>query len=1410
VVKAGELNQSAVYIFNDFGYVEDFIKEIKPFKSKIRELTVKQDYQEKTNLKVTDFDLPVYISEDRNYVVPSGNVVKTLEPFKDWYDNYSFKVKTILISNPGIGYRVPPIVTIIPDINDQGSGATAFARISDGKLSEIVITDSGSGYLKTPKVVLTGGGNYTETFVPATAYPVIFNDTVRSNSLTMKFDRTSDKGLFTGEFINKIVTTDGSTLSYVLTYPVDDNDTNYPALQDRDSIKLFLNESEIGTNNYRVIFRSDLSTVLIFNVALPANQTLRIQYIKNTLYSKDVFVQSETSLSDTFKLTFPPELDPEKVLIKLINTTNNTGSEIASSDYKIVVKQEFVGFTKYVGYIKFKNIPTVGTVIAVQYAKNINILSAVDRIISKYQPTANMPGKDVQQLMKGVGFGGVEVQGLNFSVSSGWDGLPWFTQGWDTFINEFKDLLVISNGTTSTYKLGYVPNVGTKINVYFNGVRVDDENYDTPNQTNNNAQFNTIIADGVSDEITIPVVPPSGVKIEVRQIFSDGVTLPSDEIVLDTNLSGGDFTTIVDAGEAKFRSASGLKADDITVDGGQFLAVEHSPATEELVRSEIFDAVSISVFNSPSSGSNQIETYQFLFDGSNNEFVINGVPNSDQSLDVYVDNFILKRADYDITINQNKTTTVTLTTTDYGIDSVSTTSQLVVTVQKMSIGGDKILHKQVYLVTATDENADVITIETPVNINDVGSFYASVTNDSKLEKLSGRSKRAKVTIDNSINKLVDGTFITLILFSSSVKTYSEIYNQEIVIDQSVSSVYSLERPPGNIEPLHAMAIATRITPSSIVWKGNWKDNVEYQIDDTVVYKNVSYVCKKEHLSYSEISTASFATWKDNETYVVGNVVIFAQAVYYCIQAHTSSIVSLNPTDVNYWQILTFNNPGFEEYWEALPKQRLIPVEAEYYEVTSTNQTFNIGSNVPYLPRSLTDFDIEVYKNGNKLTVGRDYTFDSRNNLVTLRAGSFQIGDVVAITVLKNAEFLIRDGNIIFTRKSNIKADQRIVITTYTNHDENLMRREVFKGYQTRNEYKLSRPVFSIDNVWVDLNGRPLIPNIDFMIFDNNYVRISEKIQIENTDRIVVTSISDNNSGESIAYRIFKDMTNSYQFKRLSSKLSTELTTELLPTDRIIEVADASIFGAVLPNNKNPGVMFIAGERIEFRKIEGNTISNITRGTMGTGVASLYRVGTTTFNFDQSETIPYKEGAIVNSFKTPTGYRYNQELRVYEKLVNGGYQTADDLGHYVLSNTGFKEGIAYEDQISVYMGGRVLMKPAKANNKIVTHDFSITLFSDEENSLGQTGEIELAPDFVIEKINNEFVLKINPDIIFRADSFEIIPDVEIKTMQKIGKIWYTLEGNQSIQQEATVQAKFLQSSAAELPNKFYFSNDRTVE
>lgn len=189
-----QFDQPPEFKFNTTDSVEDFLNEVLPFKTKIRENVAKYNNLVTFEGDVTDFDNPTYYDKDqKQYVNPqmfnddsSYFDVYNKYPHKFYSENYKFYVKSIDIGTPGSGYTVAPEVLIT---GGGGSGAKATAFISNGSISKITVTASGSGYTTTPTVTINGGGGtVTQTAVCSAR---LNNDKVRTFDNIVKFDRVN-------------------------------------------------------------------------------------------------------------------------------------------------------------------------------------------------------------------------------------------------------------------------------------------------------------------------------------------------------------------------------------------------------------------------------------------------------------------------------------------------------------------------------------------------------------------------------------------------------------------------------------------------------------------------------------------------------------------------------------------------------------------------------------------------------------------------------------------------------------------------------------------------------------------------------------------------------------------------------------------------------------------------------------------------------------------------------------------------------------------------------------------------------------------------------------------------------------------------------------------------------------------
>jgi hypothetical protein len=191
--KIKELKHYPNFIKDNHTYYEDYINEVKPYRTKVRDYVVGYTGLDTANTAVSDFDLPGYWDKDLKRFrspsteYPTKDGALFVQPqYADWAKNFTSGIEMISISSPGTGYSQPPQVQIIAN-GDGGTGASATAVIDEisGAIIQIYVTNPGTGYRNTPYVIINGDG------VGASAYARLVNRKIRSIKTTMKFDRVS-------------------------------------------------------------------------------------------------------------------------------------------------------------------------------------------------------------------------------------------------------------------------------------------------------------------------------------------------------------------------------------------------------------------------------------------------------------------------------------------------------------------------------------------------------------------------------------------------------------------------------------------------------------------------------------------------------------------------------------------------------------------------------------------------------------------------------------------------------------------------------------------------------------------------------------------------------------------------------------------------------------------------------------------------------------------------------------------------------------------------------------------------------------------------------------------------------------------------------------------------------------------
>ena len=767
----GNLEERVTFQNDNLASYEEYLKEVKPYKTKLREYVSDYDGLEPSKNLITDFDLSPYYNAVVKAIVPQtakviDNIIvgKTPElstyPNKNWLDNLTYQVTSVKIADGGKNYTFPPQLVFSDGdstIADVGSGAKAIATLGvNGEIVSVKVTKPGTGYLSAPVIEVNGDGT------GARLVAVVGDGLVRSMHTVVKFDRVT--GVFVITNLNETETFAGTGSTYIfnLVYPLD-----------------------MRTNTIEVLINDALA--------------LKSEY--------------------TYK--------------NILDTTK--------------------GYDRYYGRIEFVIPPISGREIKISYKKPIELLQAQDRISLFYEPTTGQFGKDLAQLMDGIDYGGVEVKSFEFGGTSGWDSNPWYSDSWDTYDTTFEDEIFVLDGSTISVELSKPLETSVVYNLYRNGIRLDDPQWTIdPDSTlveNPNAIMRSITGDGTTQtlelqELEIPTQADD--VIILRKTTSDG-SFVSDPESFDTALSGGNLL---------YTTATGLNAEDISVDGDGFITPTSSKGPEEVIPGQVLDAVDITVFERPTTGSSIIINKNYVGDGVTTVYDTGKTPFTDSALFVKINSDIIPSSlssdsSYEIEFTVDyKNSTV--------IFNIPPADGARVNLTLVEPSGLQILDMDSFVSDGSSN-----TFETNVRWSENIDFIAS-SNGVKLESVIVKSQGSHPNNVELVlaQPLREGDVVRYALFSGTIAD-EEVFSQ-VVIDEFISdgstTTYDLSQTPFGQEPsafYTLVQVKDKILNAGYNQTFTMTTSKEYQLDlwqapvGTLQNHNIEVYLNKIKLSYPD-------------------------------------------------------------------------------------------------------------------------------------------------------------------------------------------------------------------------------------------------------------------------------------------------------------------------------------------------------------------------------------------------------------------------------------------------------------------------------------------------------------------------------------------------------------------------------
>ena len=811
---------------------------------------------------------------------------------------------------------------------------------------------------------------------------------------------------------------------------------------------------------------------------------------------------------------------------------------------------------------------------------------------------------------------------------------------------------------------------------------------------------------------------------------------PTDDELYDTIIDGGNLPKI----NPIYRTASGLRADDIIIDGDNFITPMTSPAPEEMLPGHVYDTLAIKVFERNTTVTSEVFCERFITDGIGKDYTITNYPNNDKAIIVKLNENLLGIEDYYF---------------DYNSLTIS-------------------------LFETPEEGQDLSVIGLGFNgLDMIETNSIIVEQDSEIVILD---------IDHQPNVRVFTVVAGKVLTNIPFKTYGAWQNtvfykigDEIVYQNTLfRSLVNSNR--NNLPFILDIADNTQI-PNEKFWE-KIQDNVDAYIKVGKIGVKFPEVVKQGDILVFSVFLSSDVSQSilTRETIIsngISTIFNLQNFVGYKIPLGASTIVRVEDDILNSVDQFKFTLTNRQtQYPIPLNKNDLDVYSSTDYEV------FIDGVKVPdAIAYTLNLLD-------GIITIKPNYYKENALVLVTIiKFAEYFIDNTLGYSRIRF--------------RVPFPAGTKIEVIAMTNHDLLGINRtyldiEKDNTLLLENAYyplliQASGGVFYLDQeiknsnyVWVTKNRKLLVPLTDYILReDKKSIQLVE--EPKDDDKIGIITFVSNIERTPVSFMLFKDMLNDYTYKRLSRNRTTRLIQNLTSTDKEIIIEQSTRVAFPIKESNLPGIVYINGERIEYYTRIGNRLMDLRRGTLGTGVPLVHSVGTEVNDIGFDETIPYEDIVVTYNWSgewQPAIRYFKNDVVSYNNAnwlsVNGvNYTIWSSISTYklfeevlynsilyeVISETGsnfeeWKPNIDYVNDIIVYYQNtlyktRINIDSTKLDN-VLTNTKYYTPYKENVRTISSIPTSSDKYWSEIEHWNQDKQYKINDIIAYRNQSLLVDP------------------------------------------------------